>query len=204
MNDPIGFVKPNDSTDGANVQQQPAPPLATIAAALRRERTRAGISLTELARRAGLAKSTLSQLEAGTGNPSIETLWSLGVALGVPFSRLVEPPEPSVRVVRAGEGPRLRADRADFTAGLLTAGSSHARRDLYVMELEPGDSREAEPHIPGSIEHVVVAAGRMKAGPAGEPVELGPGDYITFPGDVAHHYEALEPGTWAVLMMEHR
>ena len=35
------------------------------------------ISLTELARRAGLAKSTLSQLEAGTGNPSIETLWSL-------------------------------------------------------------------------------------------------------------------------------
>ena len=69
--------------------QQPAPPLAVIAAALRRERDRAGISQTELARRAGLAKSTLSQLEAGPGNPSIETLWALGVALGVPFSRLI-------------------------------------------------------------------------------------------------------------------
>src|SRR3954452_462921 len=78
--------------------QDAAPPLATIAAALRRERERVGVSIAELARRAGVAKSTLSQLEAGSGNPSIETLWSLGV----PFSRLVEPPAPSVRVIRAG------------------------------------------------------------------------------------------------------
>src|SRR3954465_6921623 len=98
-------------------------PLATIAAALRRERERVGISLAELARRAGLAKSTLSQLEAGTGNPSIETLWSLGVALGVPFSRLVEPPTAQVRVIRAGEGQRLEADQADVLVKLLAAGS---------------------------------------------------------------------------------
>ncbi|UQU63278.1 XRE family transcriptional regulator [Couchioplanes caeruleus] len=183
---------------------QPAPPLATIAAALRRERERVGISLAELARRAGLAKSTLSQLENGTGNPSIETLWSLGVALGVPFSRLVEPPAPVVRVIRAADTPRLRADHADFAASLLAAGSSHTRRDLYVMELEPGQPREAEAHIPGSVEHVVVAAGRLRTGPTGEFVDLGPGDYVAFPGDVPHHYEALEPGTWAVLVMEHR
>ena len=183
---------------------QPAPPLATIAAALRRERERVGISLAELARRAGLAKSTLSQLESGTGNPSVETLWSLGVALGVPFSRLVEPQAPLIRVVRAGEGPRLQSDHADFFATLLTAGSAHARRDLYVMELEPGASREAEAHIPGSVEHLVLAAGRMLAGPTGEELELGPGDYVTFPGDIPHTYQALEPGTWAVLVMEHR
>jgi transcriptional regulator with XRE-family HTH domain len=188
---------------GANMHE-PAPPQKTIAAALRRERERAGISLAELARRANLAKSTLSQLEAGAGNPSIETLWSLGVALGVPFSALVEPPAPTVKVVRAGEGPRLRAEQADFVAGLLSGGSAHARRDLYIMELEPGQPRDAEAHIPGSVEHVVVAAGRMKAGPAGEPVEVGPGDYVSFPGDVPHHYEALESGTWAVLVMEHR
>ena len=70
------------------------------------------------------------------------------------------------------------------------------------MELHPGKSREAEAHLPGSVEHVVVAAGRILAGPAGGPVELGPGDYITFPGDVPHHYRALED-SWAVLIMEH-
>lgn len=180
------------------------PPLATIAAAVRRERERVGISLAELARRAGVAKSTLSQLEAGTGNPSIETLWSLGVALGVPFSRLVEPPTPPVRVIRAGDGPRLSSDQAEFIGTLLAAGSSHQRRDIYVIELEPGKPRAAEAHIPGSVEHVVVAAGRLRSGPHDDPVELAPGDYMSFPGDIPHHYEALEPGTWAVLVMEHR
>jgi hypothetical protein len=51
---------------------------------------------------------------------------------------------------------------------------------------------------------VVVATGRMRTGPVDAPIELGPGDYATFRGDVAHRYEALKPGTWAVLMMEHR
>lgn len=177
---------------------------ATIAGALRRERERAGISLTELARRAGVAKSTLSQLEAGTGNPSVETLWALGVALGIPFSRLVEPPSPAVRVVRKGEGPRIEADHADFTGTLLTAGSTHARRDIYVIELEPGAGRYAQAHIPGTVEHLIVAAGQVRTGPDDAPVELGPGDYAAFAGDVPHQYEALAPGTWCLLVMEHR
>ncbi|MBF9127440.1 helix-turn-helix transcriptional regulator [Plantactinospora sp. S1510] len=178
-------------------------PVPAIAAALRRERERAGISLAELARRAGIAKSTLSQLEAGSGNPSVETVWALGVALGVPFSRLVEQPPPAVRVIRAGDGPRLRSQQAEFTGTLLAAGAAHVRRDIYLIELEPGAVRDAEPHIPGSVEHVVVAAGRLRTGPSTDPVELGPGDYVTFPGDVPHGYKALTPGTFLVLVMEH-
>jgi transcriptional regulator with XRE-family HTH domain len=178
-------------------------PLAAIAAALRRERERAGLTLSEVARRAGLAKSTLSQLESGTGNPSVETLWSLGVALGVPFSQLVDPPAPVVRVVRAGEGGAIHSDRAEFVATLLSAGSPHARRDLYVVALEPGSVRMAEPHIPASIEHMVVAEGRMRLGPLDALTELGPGDYATFRGDIPHSYEALEPSTWGVHVMEH-
>jgi transcriptional regulator with XRE-family HTH domain len=180
------------------------PPLAAIANALRRERERAGLSLTELARRAGLAKSTLSQLESGTGNPSVETLWALGVALGVPFSQLVDPPVPQVRVVRAGEGPRVRSEHAPFAGTLLATGTPDTRRDVYVIELEPGSVRQADAHIAGSVEHVVVATGRLRAGPVGATVDLAERDYATFRGDIPHHYEALTPGTWAVLVMEHR
>lgn len=178
-------------------------PLTAIARSLRRERERVGLSLTELARRAGIAKSTLSQLESGTGNPSVETLWALGVALGVPFSRLVDPPATPVRVVRAGSAPRIQSEHSHFSGTLLAAGLPHARRDVYLIEIEPGSPRQADRHIPGSVEHLIVSAGRMRAGPAESAIELGPGDYASFPGDVDHVYEALEPGTWAVLVMEH-
>ena len=34
-------------------------------------------------------------------------------------------------------------------------------------------------------------------------VELGPGDYVSYPGDGPHLFAALEPGTTAVLVSEH-
>ncbi|MEU4553194.1 helix-turn-helix domain-containing protein [Micromonospora violae] len=182
---------------------EPAAPLATIAAALRRERERVGVSLTELAHRAGVAESTLSHLESGTGNPSVETLWALGDALGVPLSRLMEPADDGVRVIRAGDGPRVRSEQADFSGTLLSAGSAHLRRDVYLIRMEPGAVRAGQGHTPGSVEHVVVAAGRLRVGPEAAPVELDPGDYATFPGDTPHCYEALAAGTFAVLIMEH-
>jgi transcriptional regulator with XRE-family HTH domain len=178
-------------------------PLEAIAAALRRERERAGISLSELAKRAGIAKSTLSQLESGSGNPSVETLWALGVALGVPFSRLVQPAVPQVRVIRAGEAPAVRSEQARFAGTLLSSCPPGARRDIYTLAIEPGRARLADPHIPGSVEHVVVSTGRVRTGPADNPIELDPGDYAAFPGDVPHVYEALLPDTTAVLVMEH-
>jgi transcriptional regulator with XRE-family HTH domain len=211
MNSECLFVKANDRTDGANevtdAEAAGGPPsrlpLDWIAASLRRERTRAGLSLSELAKRAGIAKSTLSQLESASGNPSVETLWALGVALGVPFSALVEPPAPAVQVIRAGEGPTVQSDRADYAATLLSASPPGARRDVYHVRMEPGAARESDPHIPGTVEHLVVSTGRVLAGPRGEAVELGPGDYMSYRGDVAHAYEALAPGTTFVLVMQH-
>src|SRR5262245_29627129 len=74
MNTHLVFVKLNDS-DRANERSSMAepspepragarrgtqgPPIAAIAAALRRERERTGMTLSEVARRAGVAKSTL-------------------------------------------------------------------------------------------------------------------------------------------------
>jgi transcriptional regulator with XRE-family HTH domain len=178
-------------------------PLQTIAAALRRERERHGISLAELARRAGIAKSTLSQLEAGAGNPSVETLWALAVVLDVPFSRLVDPPATPVHVLRAGEGMAIPSEHAPFTGTLIAACPPGARRDLHLITGEPGPARAAHAHIRGTTEHMLVTTGRWRAGPAGAEVELRPGDYVRFPADQPHTYEALEPGTAAVLVMEY-
>lgn len=185
-------------------QERDSPtPQVVIAGALRRERTRAGLSLTEVANRAGIAKSTLSQLESGTGNPSIETLWALCVALDMPFSQLLDPPRPSVQVIRAGEGPVLAAAHSSYRATLLAAGPPNSRRDLFRITAEPGHARQSDPHIRGVVEHVLLATGRALVGPADAPVELQPGDYISYPGDLPHVFEALEPDTWATLVVEY-
>ncbi len=174
-----------------------------IAASLRRERARLDLSLTEVARRAGIAKSTLSQLESGSGNPSVETLWALAVALGVPFARLVDQPHRGVEVVRAGEGAVIYSEESSYTGAMLSACPPGARRDIYRVAAEPGTTRRSQPHLAGTVEHLVLGAGRVLAGPVENPVELGPGDYIRYPGDIPHVFQALEPGTFGVQVLEH-
>ena len=176
--------------------------IALVAASIRRERNRAGLSLSELARRAGIAKSTLSQLESGTGNPGLETLWALGAALGVPFSRLVDPSRPGVRVIRAGQGLAVHAERASYVATLLASCPPGARRDIFRVLAQPDEPRMSDPHMSGTTEHLVLSTGRALAGPAGEPVEVAAGDYVTYPGDVPHIFRALEPGTSGVMIIE--
>ena len=138
--------------------------VALISMSLRRERARTALSLTELARRAGVAKSTLSQLENGVGNPSLETLWALAQALGIPLSRLVDPPQQGIQVIRAGEGAIMHAERAAYDAALLSSCPPGARRDIYRVIGQPGSPHLAHPHMPGTLEHLILGSGRVLAG----------------------------------------
>ncbi|MDU5731511.1 MAG: XRE family transcriptional regulator [Citrobacter freundii] len=161
-------------------------PISMIAKSLVRERQRTGLSLAEIARRAGIAKSTLSQLEAGNGNPSLETLWSLCVALDIPFA----------------EGTKVVAEQAHYQAILLAACPPGARRDIYLLLTQPGADRISQPHPPGSVEHIIVTQGKAMVGLTEAPEELGEGDYICYPADQAHIFKALEPDTQAILVSE--
>src|ERR1700733_4531193 len=76
-----------------------------IAANLRRLRTARRMSLATLANRADVAKATLANLEQGRGNPTIETLWSLALGLGVAFSDLLEDRSETTTVVVRAQRP---------------------------------------------------------------------------------------------------
>jgi transcriptional regulator with XRE-family HTH domain len=177
-------------------------PAEMIAAALLRERRKAGKSLSALAAEAGIAKSTLSQIEAGSGNPSVETLWALATALGIPFSFLFEVTDPQVTLIRADEGEAVAAENAPHAAVLLSACGPGRRRDLYRIRMQPGAPRHADPHPEGTLEHAVLISGRMRLGPAEATEVLDPGDYFVFRGDRPHLYEALAPDTLLLLAME--
>ncbi len=175
-----------------------------IALALRNERTRAGIGAAELARRAGVSKATVSQLESGNGNPSVETLWAIATALDVPFSVFIEDRRDEPQLIRASSHPGIRASESTYEAVLLAAGAPHTRSDLYLLRAEPGTPRRSSPHPAGTTEHLVLIAGRASVGPAASPIELNPGDYLRYRGDEPHVFEALEAGTTAVVLSEMR
>lgn len=175
-----------------------------IASAIQRERHRKGMSLSALATKAGLAKSTLSQLESGKGNPSIETLWAIAAALEVTFSTLFEVSKPDVTLVRAGEGATVGSDHASYQTTLLANCSPGTRRDLYRVDLEPGNARRSTPHPVGTYEHAILCAGQARVGPLGAEEILNTGDYYRYPADRPHIYEALSAGTQMIVVMETR
>lgn len=63
--------------------------LSSLAESLREERSRAGLTLEQLAQRADLSTAHLSRLESGDRQPSVAALISLSRALGVSMSTLL-------------------------------------------------------------------------------------------------------------------
>ncbi len=196
MSNKTMFAVPNKS------QEQPVTPAALIARSIQRERQKAGMSLTALAQSAGLAKSTLSQLESGQGNPSIETLWAIANVLGVPFSHLFEQPANDLKLVRAGEGEQVPSDTADFETIVLDKCPPSRMRDLYRATVTKGVVRKAESHPAGTVEHIFVVTGSVSCGPTEHPENLSQGDYYRFPADVPHFYEALTDEALLIVVME--
>jgi transcriptional regulator with XRE-family HTH domain len=172
-----------------------------IAANVRRLRTERGLSAAGLARASGVARATLAELEAGRGNPTVETLYGLASVLGVTLAELlVEAEAPAVLVVRAGEGPHVSGPVVQARL-LRQAAVERARIEVYELRVAPGRPRRADPHPAGVTEQLLVHVGRLRVGPEQEPVELGPGDFVAFDASVAHIYEALGEAVTATLVM---
>ena len=163
-----------------------------IGAAVRGLRDARRWSLGELARASGLSKTILAKIERGDGNPSVETLWRVSRALGVPLSALLSPPaqRPRVRAIRARSGEPLAAE-SGMAAWLLHAAGREHRSEVFDLDLPRGTDQATDAHLPGTEELIFCVKGRVRVGPYEQEVELGPGDAVWFTADVPHHYEAL-------------
>ncbi|WP_329459346.1 helix-turn-helix domain-containing protein [Streptomyces sp. NBC_01497] len=173
-----------------------------LAANLKAARARRQVSLSEVARLSGISKATLSQLESGTGNPTIETVFSLSRALGEPLSGLLEPPAPGgMTVIRAadvaplvGEGVDLRPYGRVESAGLIC--------ELYDQQVRAGARQESPGHA--GTEHTVVQSGLLRVEVDEVRVELGAGDYLSFDAVTPHVYTAPEGPVRSVLLINYR
>jgi transcriptional regulator with XRE-family HTH domain len=167
---------------------------------LRRLRTEQSLSLSDLARSSGVAKATLSALEGGRGNPTLETLSALAAALQIPMGDLITPADPApVTVVRSDEGTDIPGTANDLR--LIARFTPGGTVEVYEASWPKRSTRNAGGHGPGTREHVIVTRGGLKVGPLGREVGLAGGDYATFAADEPHLYEA-RAGTRALLLMQ--
>jgi transcriptional regulator with XRE-family HTH domain len=147
---------------------------------LRAARHAQGLSLGALAAAAGVGKGSLSEIENGTRNPTLATLYAVAGALGVPLATLL-----AERVGAEIASPGVRAVLLDVTDdGVQTV-------EVYRLRLDPGALREAGAHGPGVTEHLLLVAGTLRAGRAGEEATLSVGESATWVSDVAHSYLAV-------------
>ena len=162
-----------------------------VARNVRRFRRERAMSLGELARKSGLSKQTLSKIEQGSGNPTVETLALLGAALGLPARRMLTEWGTPVYVQRQEEGHWLEGP--EWTERMLdeTYGSGHVRTLLLRLERNPREPDVIEPHPAGTLHHLYVITGKLRTGPVSDPVDLVAGDFVRFPGDTAHRHVCL-------------
>jgi len=117
-----------------------------------------------LARRAGVAKGTLVQIEQERANPSISTLCRLAAALGVSVADLVAPASDSkslVSLVSANDSRRLWTGPHGGSAVLLAGTTGPDMLEMWRWELKPGERFEASRHGRGTREIIHVTRGRL-------------------------------------------
>ncbi|MEU6658340.1 XRE family transcriptional regulator [Streptomyces sp. NPDC046821] len=173
-----------------------------LATNLRRARTERGLSISELSRRSKIGKATLSQLESGTGNPTIETVFSLSRVLEVAVSDLLDARPPGgLTVVRAQEVETLSGEGVDLRP-LQRIEVGDAVFEVFDQRVRDDRRQESLGHV--GTEHTIVQSGRLGVQVDGQEVELGPGDYVGFDASAPHSYTALGGDVHSVLLLQYR
>jgi len=166
---------------------------------LRRIRAERGFSLERLAGLSGVSRAMLGQIELGQSTPTINVLWKVARALGLPFSALISSATaPGATVLPASRAWILKSRDGAFTSRALFPMDRPRHVEFYELHLARGAEERAEPHPPGTGENLVVAEGAVEIEIAGETRRLETGDAILFQADVPHVYRNV--GTRDALM----
>ncbi|HEU5067064.1 MAG TPA: XRE family transcriptional regulator [Sphingomicrobium sp.] len=157
-----------------------------------------GISLSELSRRSGIAKGTLSRLEAGSGNPTIMTLGALALILDV---------TPGDFIDVTGGSTSLVATPRNLPGPVIQMLFVHRVVSTNIMDVYDATVPSLpEPFISnthGGIEHLIMIDGEAEVGPVGSTVRLRSGQHVSFSGREPHLYWSPERPSRMFLIMEY-
>ena len=167
-----------------------------LGSALRRSRLAQNLVIAEVAKLAQISSGMLSKLENGQSAASLDTLFSLSRALGVSLGTLFQgfpAEEGGAQLVKRGQGMEVvrRGTKRGHTYHLLAADRGPRRLfEPFLVTLT--DKSEVFPRFehPGT-EFLHLLEGRIEYRHGKNTYMMGPGDSLTFRGDVAHGPERL-------------
>ena len=153
---------------------------------IRELRKKRGISGSELARRSGVSKSLISQIENDRANPSVDTIRAIAFTLGVPvFVLFLNGNLTQDGLVRKADRIALHVPGSDAGRELLTP--SPPRKMVSVMgHLAPGKASSNSPVTHDGEEWILVLCGKVKVCIGENAYLLDEGDAIYFDPQLPH------------------
>jgi transcriptional regulator with XRE-family HTH domain len=181
-----------------------SPLASTVADRLKRLIAKKGRSFERLAALSGIASDELLRIEAGAETPTINHLWRIANALGIPFGSLIASKGRRGVLVIRNDHPQIVSSRdGNCRTRALFPYNCHRPVEFYEVILAPHHIQHAEAHAPGTKENLVIAKGSVEVAVGREaPERLAEGDAIDFLADVPHSYRNLgaTPATFYLVM----
>jgi transcriptional regulator with XRE-family HTH domain len=163
---------------------------------IRKYRLEQHLTIADVSARAGISKGMLSKIENGQTSASLSTLAKLAQALGLTLSsmfRNYDVPVGGAQLVKAGEGLEVvrRGTKRGHTYHLL-AYDKGPTQFLEPFLITITDRSEVFPVFehPG-LEFIYMLEGRIEYRHGQFTYALGPGDSLTFQGDIPHGPDRL-------------
>jgi transcriptional regulator with XRE-family HTH domain len=160
--------------------------------ALRKERE---LQQRQLAEKAELTPSMVSQIESGRLTPSLHTVGKLAAALGVPIAVLFDgQPAGSIVVSRRKDYPVVSFEGSSERWAILGAGLFQGKIRAVVSTLDapgPGVTTDKVIIKPGQMKLFYVIAGKVALVYNGERHVLEAGDSALLDGGAPHGWENL-------------
>jgi transcriptional regulator with XRE-family HTH domain len=151
------------------------------------------ISLSELAKRAGVSKSVVSRIEQGLTSPTAVMLAKLAEGMTVSLTSLLrgEAPPP-VHIQSAAEQPTFKDPKTGLVRRTLSPVSPDAQVEIVHNTLPARKETGKFPaHNLGTQEHIVVLTGKIEVSLGRRNFTLNAGDAAQFSADTEHSIKNL-------------